>query len=181
MPSHKCCLVSTRAAIKCQLYCSQAPTRQALKCFHLSDCHVSEKRVGERVREIVISERDPKYVHQVPLNLKMPVGCLGAPAQPSSPGSRGGGEAATIQAERMELMQQTLLIQIFRVESPTSLSCSTCASFSRTCCQAESGWQVLSALVATNSRAVWSPPLTRAVNSLRLQVTLSSYPLLYTG
>ena len=71
----------------------------------------------------------------------------------------------------MELMQQTLLIQIFRVESPATLSCSTYSSFSRTCCQVESGWQVLSALVATNSRAVWSLPLTRAVNSLRLQVT----------
>merc|ERR550517_2303926 len=66
-------------------------------------------------------------------------------------------------------MQQTLLIQIFRMESSTSLSCSTCSSFSRTCCQVDSGWQVLSSLVATNSRAVWSPPLTRAVNSLRLQ------------
>ena len=69
----------------------------------------------------------------------MPVGCLGAPAPPS-PASR---EAPASLAEKMELMQQTLLIQIFRMESSTSLSCSTCSSFSRTCCQVDSGWQVV--------------------------------------
>ena len=97
------------------------------------------KRGLERESEIVISERDRKYVRQVPLSFEMPVGCLGAPAPPS-PASR---EAPASLAEKMELMQQTLLIQIFRMESSTSLSCSTCSSFSRTCCQVDSGWQVV--------------------------------------
>ena len=96
------------------------------------------KSVRERESEIVISERDRKYVRQVPLSFEMPVGCLGAPAPPS-PASR---EAPASLAEKMELMQQTLLIQIFRMETSTSLSCSTCSSFSRTCCQVDSGWQV---------------------------------------
>ena len=126
-------------AMNCQPYLA----REVFPLFYLSDCHVSECWVGQRVlereeSEIVISERDRKYVRQVPLSFKMPVGCLGAPAPPS-PASR---EAPASLAEKMELMQQTLLIQIFRMESSTSLSCSTCSSFSRTCCQVDSGWQV---------------------------------------
>jgi hypothetical protein len=108
--------------------------------------------------------------------------------------ARGHEGTARGQAERMELMQQTLLIQIFRLDSQVGaalrkvmqidtnrckcdrsllqavLSCSTCAAFSRTCCQAESGWTVLAGLVGHNSRAVWSPGLVRAVGRLRLQV-----------
>ena len=52
-----------------------------------------------------------------------------------------------------------------------SLSCSTCSSFSPSCCQVESGWDVLGALVRQGSLASWDPSLVRAVNSLSFQVT----------
>ena len=111
----------------------------------------------------------------------MPVGCLGslsggqvspdrAPGPGALPEARGPGATPAGLAERLEVMQQTLLIQIFRAESSASLACPACQAFAPTCCQVESGWSVLAALVGANSGVVWSPGLARAVTSLRLQV-----------
>jgi len=69
----------------------------------------------------------------------------------------------------MAVMQHTLLIQIFRVNNDTTLSCTTCSPFSPVCCQVESGWSVLSKVVEVNSKCVWNQHLVRAINSLSFQ------------
>lgn len=107
----------------------------------------------------------------------MPVGCLGGSTRAAADSTlylnngavQESGSEASKQAEIIAVMQQTLLVQIFRVDSDASLSCSTCSSFSSVCCQAESGWAVLSQVVQTNSQCVWNQPLVRAINSLSFQ------------
>ena len=127
---------------------------------------------------------------------KMPVGCLGQSGPKGldvadsnlylhnglngSTGETNGTESdASRQAEEIALMQQTLLLQIFRVEkderqgavSPrTFLSCTTCSPYAPNCCQVESGWSLLANFVKVNSKAVWNTPLVKAVNSLCFQV-----------
>ena len=109
----------------------------------------------------------------------MPVGCLGGSTRTTADSTlylnngevQDQGSEASRQAETMAVMQHTLLIQIFRVNNDTTLSCTTCSLFSPVCCQVESGWTVLSKVVEMNSKCVWNQPLVRAVNSLSFQVS----------
>lgn len=107
----------------------------------------------------------------------MPVGCLGGSTRATTDSTlylnngqvQEPGSEASRQAETIAVMQHTLLVQIFRVDSESSLSCATCSSFSPVCCQTESGWAVLSQVVQANSQCVWNQPLVRAINSLSFQ------------
>ena len=109
----------------------------------------------------------------------MHVGCLGGSTRTTADSTlylnngevQDQGSEASRQAETMAVMQHTLLIQIFRVNNDTTLSCTTCSLFSPVCCQVESGWTVLSKVVEMNSKCVWNQPLVRAVNSLSFQVS----------
>ena len=110
----------------------------------------------------------------------MPVGCLGGSTRTTADSTlylnngevQEQGSEASKQAETMAVMQHTLLIQIFRVNNDTTLSCTTCSPFSPVCCQVESGWSVLSKVVEVNSKCVWNQHLVRAINSLSFQVSL---------
>jgi len=114
---------------------------------------------------------------------KMPVGCLSGGrsvgdadstlylnSDGMGPNQESGSDASR-QADQMAVMQQTLLVQIFRIpqDEGNILSCQTCSTFSSSCCQTESGWSALACLVEANSKAVWNLPLVRAVNSLCFQ------------
>jgi len=107
----------------------------------------------------------------------MPVGCLGGSTRATTDSTmylnngdvQEPGSEASRQAETIAVMQHTLLVQIFRVNSEASLSCSTCSSFSPVCCQTESGWNILSKVVQSNSQCVWNQPLVKAINSLSFQ------------
>ena len=102
----------------------------------------------------------------------MPVGCGRSDSRCPDAGQerRDGG---------LSLMHQTLLLQIFPRsedgEGPAQgrgpLSCPTCKPFSEICCQAESGWSVLSSLVRTNLTNVWNVALIKMMTSLRYQVS----------
>ena len=73
--------------------------------------------------------------------------------------------------------QHTILIQISPRPSHSDqpargpLACHTCKPFSHTCCQAESGWSVLSSLVRTNINNVWNINLVKTITRLRYQVS----------
>ena len=110
----------------------------------------------------------------------MPVGCLGLSGSSADSTLYLNSEASR-QAERIEVMQSRLLIQIFRAlplplplpaspGSPGQLSCSVCSPHSPVCCQTVPGWQVMADLVKANSEAVWNLDLVRAVNTLNYQV-----------
>ena len=110
----------------------------------------------------------------------MPVGCLGGSTRATTDSTlylnngqvQEPGSEASRQAETIAVMQHTLLVQIFRVNSEATLSCATCSSFSPVCCQTESGWAVLSQVVQANSQCVWNQPLVKAINSLSFQVSV---------
>ena len=109
----------------------------------------------------------------------MPVGCLGGSTRTTADSTlylnneedQDQGSEASRQAETMAVLQHTLLVQIFRVNNDTTLSCTTCSLFSPVCCQVESGWTVLSKVVEVNSKCVWNQPLVRAVNSLSFHLS----------
>ena len=82
-------------------------------------------------------------------------------------------------------MQHTLLIQILRTHVPGSacpaaaagpcpaaaaVSCASCAVWSERCCQLDSGWAVLGALLAANTGTGWDTALASSLHSLTYQV-----------
>ena len=108
----------------------------------------------------------------------MPVGCLGLSGSSADSTLYLNSEASR-QAERIEVMQSRLLIQIFRAveggeggQGGQALSCPVCAPYSQVCCQTVPGWKVMADLVKANSEAVWNLDLVRAVNTLSYQVSL---------
>ena len=85
-------------------------------------------------------------------------------------------------------MQHTLLIQILRTHVPgpaavscpaaaavscpaaAAVSCASCAVWSERCCQLDSGWAVLGALLAANTGTGWDTALASSLHSLTYQV-----------
>ncbi len=124
----------------------------------------------------------------------MPVGCLGG-----GQAAGGLGEAENTPemdvivtssvlntADQFAFMQQTLLMQIFRVNPPTNVtsgssasstssrssaglnSCPTCVPFSDSCCQTENGAQIFQEFLEANLHcSVWDQKLSDALSSLR--------------
>ena len=128
----------------------------------------------------------------------MPVGCLGDAGRSAANGSslylsnnKGaaesggrGAESASRQAERFALMQETLLMQIFRCDQAAQQDgghnrsqdeagdCPNCTAFSDQCCQHDTGIRIFQEFQETNWQCFWNAPLIKAVSSLRFQVCL---------
>jgi hypothetical protein len=81
-------------------------------------------------------------------------------------------------------MQQTLLVQIFRIHddsgstddpirsSPTisddgTILCPTCVGFSDQCCQMDSGLDIFNAFIEANVNCHWDLKLAEAISSLK--------------
>ena len=92
--------------------------------------------------------------------------------------------------DQTRLMQHTLLIQIFRTHVPgpgspcpaaaavscpaaAAVSCPSCAVWSARCCQLESGWGVLAALLAANTATGWDTALATSLHALTYQVIIN--------
>ena len=116
----------------------------------------------------------------------MPVGCGRTESEGDSQRRDGGEERRPSSGLRVmgssQASQATLLLQIFPRRPPRDppgqtgrgpLACPTCKPFSPTCCQAESGWAVLSSLVRTNVSNVWNTNLLKTITRLRYQVIIS--------
>ena len=142
----------------------------------------------------------------------MPVGCLGGGSGNGSHGGGGGGGPRGQQqqqhqpdlevivtssilnsADQFAFMQQTLLMQIFRLTTPpnasngnngcslsssttsststtsaSSLTCPTCIAFSDHCCQQENGMILFQEFIEANIHCcVWEQRLSDALASLR--------------
>ena len=143
----------------------------------------------------------------------MPVGCLGDAGRSAANGGsslylsnnkgaaengggRGTAESASRQAERFALMQETLLMQIFRCDRAAQQDggggnnrsqdgggghnrsqdeagdCPNCTAFSDQCCQHDTGIRIFQEFQETNWQCFWNAPLVKAVSSLRFQVCL---------
>ena len=132
----------------------------------------------------------------------MPVGCLGDAGRSAANGGsslylsnnkgaaengggRGTAESASRQAERFALMQETLLMQIFRCDRAAQQDgeghnrsqdeagdCPNCTAFSDQCCQHDTGIRIFQEFQETNWQGFWNAPLVKAVSSLRFQVCL---------
>ena len=84
------------------------------------------------------------------------------------------------QVETIALMQQTLLIQIFRREQGElggrllqgEGECPPCHAFSTQCCQEVEGLQVFQEVQESNSIHFWNLPFLKAVLGLKYQVSL---------
>ena len=149
---------------------------------------------------------------EVKTRSKMPVGCLGGisgsngrPYGDDRPGGgrEGGGQDMEVivtssvlnAAEQFAFMQQTLLMQIFRINpnssansingnsglgnpltnsgpaasSTSPLTCPTCIAFSDQCCQHENGLSLFQEFIEANIHCcVWEQRLSDALASLRL-------------
>ena len=153
----------------------------------------------------------------------MPVGCLGGGSGNGSHGGGGGGGPRGQQqqqhqpdlevivtssilnsADQFAFMQQTLLMQIFRLTTPpnasngnnngcslsssttsststtsaSSLTCPTCIAFSDHCCQQENGMILFQEFIEANIHCcVWEQRLSDALASLRY-VRVNTYVFL---
>ncbi len=133
---------------------------------------------------------------------KMPVGCLGGGGNSAA---HIGGNASDMEvivtssvlnsADQFAFMQQTLLMQIFRVHHPSSasssssgssnhsLNCPTCIAFNDQCCQMENGIQLFHEFLEANLHcSVWDQKLSDALSHLRwvktLKMKMKCIPLL---
>ena len=111
----------------------------------------------------------------------MPVGCLGGGSHELQAPSNGPMDIIMTSsvlntADQFAFMQQTLLMQIFRVGSVAdssvgSLTCPTCIAFSDQCCQRESGMQLFREFIEANLHyGVWDQASSDALSSLRYAV-----------
>ena len=126
----------------------------------------------------------------------MPVGCLGNFDETSSNQINENDNKMDVivtssslnSAEQFAFMQQTLLMQIFRIspanshnggrisvqsESSSSngssclSSCPTCIAFADQCCQHDSGVDIFNEFVEINLQCFWDAKISEAIGSLR--------------
>ena len=123
----------------------------------------------------------------------MPVGCLGDATHDGSVTNMDTIVTSSTlnSADQFAFMQQTLLLQIFRVTPTTTsrdgnghgspevqngdsnsdhganLNCPTCIAFSDNCCQGESGLQLFQEFQDINLQCYWDAKLSEAIANLR--------------